>query len=31
MANIPILILAAGRSRRMRGRDKLLEDVDGLP
>lgn len=31
MAIIPILILAAGRSRRMRGRDKLLEDVDGLP
>jgi CTP:molybdopterin cytidylyltransferase MocA len=31
MAIIPILILAAGRSRRMHGRDKLLEDVDGLP
>ncbi|KQI72855.1 4-diphosphocytidyl-2C-methyl-D-erythritol synthase [Loktanella sp. 5RATIMAR09] len=28
---VPILILAAGRSRRMRGRDKLLEDVGGLP
>lgn len=28
---IPILILAAGRSARMRGRDKLLEDVDGVP
>lgn len=27
----PILILAAGRSSRMRGRDKLLEPVDGLP
>ncbi|MEL7097744.1 MAG: NTP transferase domain-containing protein [Pseudomonadota bacterium] len=31
MADVPILILAAGRSRRMRGRDKLLEDVDGVP
>lgn len=28
---IPILILAAGASRRMRGRDKLLEDVAGVP
>lgn len=28
---IPILILAAGASTRMRGRDKLLEPVDGLP
>ena len=28
---IPILILAAGASRRMRGRDKLLEPVDGVP
>ncbi|MFU8836625.1 MAG: NTP transferase domain-containing protein, partial [Roseovarius sp.] len=27
----PILILAAGQSARMRGRDKLLEPVDGLP
>ncbi len=27
----PILILAAGQSSRMRGRDKLLEPVDGLP
>lgn len=26
---VPILILAAGSARRMRGRDKLLEDVDG--
>lgn len=26
-----ILILAAGQSRRMRGRDKLLEEVDGTP
>ncbi len=28
---IPILILAAGASTRMRGRDKLLEPVDGIP
>ena len=28
---IPILILAAGSSSRMQGRDKLLEDVDGVP
>ena len=28
---IPILILAAGASSRMRGRDKLLEPVDGMP
>ncbi len=28
---IPILILAAGRSARMGGRDKLLEDVGGMP
>ena len=28
---IPILILAAGQSTRMRGRDKLLEPVDGMP
>ncbi|MEL6684549.1 MAG: nucleotidyltransferase family protein [Pseudomonadota bacterium] len=28
---IPILILAGGSSSRMQGRDKLLEDVDGLP
>ncbi|MFO8125202.1 NTP transferase domain-containing protein [Yoonia sp.] len=27
---IPILILAAGRSSRMGGRDKLLEDVGGI-
>lgn len=27
----PVLILAAGQSRRMRGRDKMLEDVDGEP
>ncbi|MDC0135246.1 nucleotidyltransferase family protein [Sulfitobacter sp.] len=28
---IPVLILAAGTSSRMRGTDKLLEDVDGIP
>lgn len=28
---LPILLLAAGQSRRMRGRDKLLEPVDGQP
>ena len=28
---IPILILAAGSSSRMRGGDKLLEEVDGEP
>lgn len=28
---IAILILAAGASRRMQGRDKLLEDIDGAP
>lgn len=26
-ASLPILILAAGKSERMRGRDKLLEEV----
>lgn len=26
-----IVILAAGRSSRMRGRDKLLEEIDGTP
>ena len=29
--NIPIILLAAGQSSRMRGRDKLLEIVDGQP
>lgn len=29
--SMPIIILAAGASRRMQGRDKLLEDVDGQP
>ena len=28
---IPILILAAGQSSRMRGADKLLEQIDGEP
>ncbi len=28
---IPILILAAGSSSRMRGRDKLLEEIGGMP
>jgi len=26
-----ILLLAAGRAKRMRGRDKLLEKIDGIP
>ena len=28
---LAVVLLAAGRSRRMRGRDKLLETVDGVP
>lgn len=28
---LPIVILAAGQSRRMRGRDKLMETVEGRP
>ena len=28
---VPVLLLAAGRSSRMRGRDKLLEILDGVP
>ncbi len=28
---LPVILLAAGASRRMRGRDKLLEQVDGTP
>lgn len=28
---IPIILLAAGSSSRMRGRDKLLERIDGVP
>lgn len=31
MNSVAILIPAAGRSARMRGRDKLLEPVDGVP
>ena len=30
-ADIPIVVLGAGGSTRMRGRDKLLEEVDGAP
>lgn len=29
--DFPVIILAAGASSRMGGRDKLLEDVDGAP
>ena len=29
--SLPIILLAAGQSRRMRGRDKLLEVIDGVP
>ncbi|MBF9058786.1 NTP transferase domain-containing protein [Rhodobacterales bacterium HKCCSP123] len=31
MAEPTILVLAAGASRRMKGRDKMLEEVDGDP
>lgn len=31
LSDIPIILLAAGQSSRMRGRDKLLEPVDGMP
>lgn len=31
MTKPTIVLLAAGRSSRMRGRDKLLEDIDGQP
>lgn len=31
MQDMALVILAAGASRRMRGRDKLLEPVDGTP
>lgn len=30
-STIPIIILAAGTSSRMRGRDKLMEEIDGRP
>jgi CTP:molybdopterin cytidylyltransferase MocA len=30
-SEIAILLLAAGQSSRMRGRDKLMEEVDGAP
>ena len=29
--DLPIVILAAGSSSRMRGRDKLMETIDGVP
>ncbi len=31
MTDIPIILLAAGQSRRMRGADKLIQAVDGIP
>ncbi|WP_282021322.1 nucleotidyltransferase family protein [Ruegeria faecimaris] len=31
MTQIPIILLAAGQSRRMRGADKLLKEIDGCP
>ena len=31
MNTTAIVVLAAGASRRMQGRDKLMEDVDGMP
>ena len=31
MSETTIVLLAAGRSARMRGRDKLLEEIDGQP
>ena len=31
MTKLPILILAAGTSSRMRGTDKLMQEVDGQP
>ncbi|MDW3221647.1 MAG: nucleotidyltransferase family protein [Paracoccaceae bacterium] len=30
-SDLPIIVLAAGQSQRMRGVDKLLEEVDGRP
>ena len=31
MTHTTILLLAAGRSSRMQGHDKLMEDIDGVP
>ncbi|MCR8827317.1 nucleotidyltransferase family protein [Pseudosulfitobacter koreensis] len=31
LSNIPAIVLAAGQSARMRGTDKLLQQVDGKP
>ncbi|MEP2642419.1 nucleotidyltransferase family protein [Roseobacter sp.] len=31
LSDLPIILLAAGQSSRMRGADKLLEDIDGIP
>lgn len=31
LTDIPVILLAAGQSRRMRGADKLLEPVEGAP
>ncbi len=31
MTEIPIILLAAGESRRMRGPDKLMQEIDGVP
>ncbi|WP_300018829.1 NTP transferase domain-containing protein [uncultured Roseobacter sp.] len=29
--DLPVILLAAGQSRRMRGADKLLEEIEGVP
>ncbi len=31
MTDIPIILLAAGQSSRMKGADKLLKEIDGVP
>lgn len=31
MSEIPVILLAAGQSRRMGGADKLMQDVGGMP
>ncbi|MEC8796355.1 MAG: NTP transferase domain-containing protein, partial [Pseudomonadota bacterium] len=31
MTGLAIIVLAAGSARRMRGRDKLMETIDGTP